>query len=87
MKLHFRATQWVETESIAFIMTSGEMVKGYEQSWTLEAVPEGSRFTFMERIDLPFGIFGKVIGLFAGKRSRAVVQDMLARLQQLAEAA
>ena len=86
MKLYFEITEWVENEKIAFIMTSGEMLKGYEQRWTLETIPTGSRFIFMERIDLPYGIIGRIMGLFARRGSQATVEDMLAKLKTLVEA-
>ncbi|MDY6917133.1 MAG: SRPBCC family protein [Chloroflexota bacterium] len=53
MKMSFGATEWVENEKITLHMTAGKNVKGYEQSLTLEAVPTGSRFTFMEDVQLP----------------------------------
>lgn len=86
MKLNFTVTEWVEHERIAFRMTSGEFVKGYEQSWTVEATPSGSRFTFWEEIKLPYGIIGNFIGLFARRISAATVNEMLAGLKSLAEA-
>jgi uncharacterized protein YndB with AHSA1/START domain len=86
MKLNFAVTEWVENERLAFSMTSGDFVKGYEQRWTVEATPSGSRFTFMERIELPYGIIGKLLGLFARRGSEAIVGEMLAELKSLAEA-
>jgi len=86
MKLNFAVTEWVENERIAFSMTSGKGVKGYEQSWTVERTPSGSRFTFMEEVELPFGIMGKVLGLFVRRLSEAAVGKMLVRLKSLTEA-
>jgi len=86
MKLNFRITEWVENERVAFSMISGTFVKGYEQSWTVEATPSGSRFTFMEEIKLPYGIIGKIMGLFAKRGSEATVGKMLPKLKSLAEA-
>ena len=86
MKLNFAVTEWVENKRIAFHKTSGNSVKGYEQSWTLEAAPSGSRFTFMEQVELPYGILGKIIGLFARRSSEATVGKMLTSLKSLAEA-
>ncbi len=86
MKLNFAVTEWVENKRIAFHKTSGNSVKGYEQSWTVEAAPSGSRFTFMEQVELPYGILGKIIGLFARRSSEATVGKMLARLKSLVEA-
>jgi len=86
MKLNFSATEWVENGKFASKMTSGNFVKGYEQTWTVEAIPPGSRFTFMEQIELPYGIIGKVMGLFAKRGSEATVGEMLSKLKSLAEA-
>jgi len=86
MKLNFTVTEWVENERLAFNMTSGNFVKGYEQIWTVEATPSGSRFTFMEQVKLPYGIIGKVMGLFARRGSGATVGQMLPKLKSLAEA-
>jgi len=86
MKLNFTVKEWVGNERLAFSMTSGNFLKGYEQRWTVEATPSGSRFTFMERIELPYGIIGKLLGLFARRSSEATVGEMLAKLKSLAEA-
>ena len=61
MKLNFAVTEWAENERLAFRMTSGSGVKSYEQSWTIETIPSGSRFTFIENVELPFGIIGKLM--------------------------
>jgi len=86
MKLNFAATEWEENKRLAFSMTSGTGVKGYEQRWTVEAIPSGSRFTFAEEVELPYGIIGKVIGLVGQCSSGATVKKMLAKLKSLAEA-
>jgi len=86
MKLNFMVTQWVENERLAFSMSSGTGVKGCEQRWIVETAPSGSRFTFMGEVELPFGIIGKLIGLFAQRSSEATVGEMLAELKSLAEA-
>jgi len=39
MKLHFIVTEWVLNRSVAFKMTSGNVVKGYEQRYTIEDIP------------------------------------------------
>jgi uncharacterized protein YndB with AHSA1/START domain len=85
MKLNFRITEWVENKRVAFSMISGTFVKGYEQSWTVEATPSGSRFTFMEEVKLPCGIIGKIMGLFGQRGSEATVGKMLPKLKSLAE--
>ena len=86
MKLNFTVTEWVENEKLAFKMVSGNFVKSYEQAWTVETTPSGSRFTFMEQVEMPYGIIGKIMGAFAKRSSEASVREMLARLKVLAEA-
>jgi len=86
MKLNFKITEWVENEKVAFSMTSGSFVKGYNQSWTVEKAPSGSSFTFMEEVKLPYGILGKIMGLVAGRGSEDTVDKMLPKLKGLAEA-
>ena len=86
MKLNFTTTEWVDNEKLAFKMTSGNMVKGYEQRWVVEPTPSGIRFTFMENVELPFGIIGKVMGAVGRHSSEAAVEEMLDKLKSLAEA-
>ncbi len=86
MKLNFAVTDWAENERLAFRMTSGTFVKGYDQSWTVEAIPSGSRFTFVEQVEMPFGIVGKLIGLVGQHGAEGHAREMLASLKSLAEA-
>jgi hypothetical protein len=67
-------------------MTSGTFVKGYEQTWMVEATPSGSKFTFIEQVELPYGVIGKLMEFFAGRGSEATVGKMLAKLKSLSEA-
>jgi len=85
MRLHFEITDWVENRTISLHMVSGTGVKGYDQSWTLEPTPTGSRFTFEESVELPYGIVGNVIGRVGQRSSDAHVKEMLATLKALAE--
>jgi hypothetical protein len=86
MKLNFSIKEWVENEKISFSMISGTFVKGYEQSWTVAAIPSGSRFTFEEEVRMPYGIIGKIMGLFVQRSSEATVGKMLVKLKNLVEA-
>jgi uncharacterized protein YndB with AHSA1/START domain len=86
MKLNFAVTEWVENERLAFKLTSGTGVKAYEQKWMVEATPTGSKFTFMEDVELPFGIIGKLMGAVGRSSSEAHVKEMLVILKSLAEA-
>ena len=67
-------------------MTSGNMLKSYEEVWTVKATPSGSQFTFFENGELGLGIIGKIIGPMAQRSSAATIDKMLAKLKSLAEA-
>jgi len=86
MKLNCVVTEWVENEVFAFKMTSGNLIKGYAERWTVEATPSGSRFTFTEEVDLPFGAIGRWIQPLAQRSSGATVEKILTRLKSLAQA-
>ncbi|MFC1870214.1 SRPBCC family protein [Chloroflexota bacterium] len=86
LKLNFVVMEWEENERLTFSKTSGDFLKIYEQRWALMATPYGSRFIFMEQVELPYGIIGKIIGLFARRRSEATVEEMLVKLKSLSEA-
>ena len=86
MKMQFEATEWEQNKKLALQMVSGSGVKSYIQIWLLEDIPSGSRFTFMEEIELPMGIIGKFIGLIAQKMSEATVNKIQLKLKDLVEA-
>ena len=86
MKMHFEATEWEENAKLALRMVSGTGVKSYKQIWLLETTSSSSRFTFMEEIELPMGIIGKLIGLIAQRISEATVSKIQLKLKALAEA-
>ena len=84
-KMQFEITQWKENAKLALRMVSGASYKSYEQQFSLESTPTGSRFAFMEEIVLPYGVIGKLIGVFAERMSATGVDKMLAKLKLLAE--
>jgi hypothetical protein len=86
MKLHFVVTEWVVNEKVAFKMTKGNLVRGYEQRYTIETIPLGSRCTCFEDVKLPFGIFGRIALRFRRHFSGELLYAMLCRLKILAEA-
>ena len=85
-KMQFEVTGWKENEQVALRMVSGASYKSYVQQWSLEPIPSGSRVTFKEKVILPGGIIGKLIGLIAQRMSAATVDKMLAKFKVLAEA-
>ncbi len=86
IKLNCVVTEWVENERLAFRMNSGTVMKSYEERWTVEATPSGSRFTLMYKGELPYGILGKLIGALGQRSSDAHVKEILVRLKSLVEA-
>ena len=64
---------------------SGTGVKRYTQRWMAEDIPSGSRFTFLENVELPFGIVGKLKGSVSQNMSKATMGKMLIILESLAE--
>jgi len=86
MKLNFIVTEWIVNERVAFKMISGNFVKGYEQRYTIVASPSGNRLTCSEDVKLPYGILGKVAGLFRRSISEAHLEHMLVKLKSLVEA-
>lgn len=87
MKLNFTVTDWAEAKTLTFRMTSGNFVKGYEQTWTLEPTPSGSQFILAEDVTMPYGPLGRLLGAFGRSSSERHVKEILAKLKALAEAA
>ncbi len=86
-KMQFEVTQWRENERLGLRMVSGASYPRYVQEYSLEPCPVGSRCTFEEEIELPYGVLGKLVGLVAERGSAATVTKMEAKLKKLAEAA
>jgi len=86
MRLDFEVSEWRPEREVALHLVSGTGVKAYDQRWALEPSPAGSRFTFSEHVELPYGVFGRLIEGVAGRSSESHVREMLARLKELSEA-
>jgi hypothetical protein len=86
MKLHVEVTEWLVNRSVAFKMTSGNLVRGYEQRYTLESTTSGTRLTCFENVTLPFGILGKFVEIFRRPVSKTHLERMLVELKSLGEA-
>ena len=85
MKLNFKVTEWVENERLAYSMSSGSGVKRYEISETIEAAPAGSKFTFMENVEMPWGIVGKLLESVGRRTAEGHLQECLAELKTIVE--
>lgn len=83
---HFTTTEWVENKVFAFKMTSGKSFKSYDERWQIEETPTGSRFSFNDHIEFPYGPFGKIMGWFGERSAKTTGQEILANLKRLAEA-
>ena len=85
MKLNFIVTEWIENHSVAYKMTSGNLVKGYEQRYTLEVIPTGIRVTCFEKVKLPYGFLGKCFEPIRRPYSEGHLVRMLAELKVMGE--
>jgi len=85
LRLNLIVTEWVENEIVAFKMTSGNVVKGYEQRYTIQKTAGGNQFTCYEDVKMPFGVIGRAAGLLRRAVSEGRLIRMLARLKVLAE--
>jgi|WetSurMetagenome_2_1015567.scaffolds.fasta_scaffold407191_2 hypothetical protein len=83
--MNFIVTEWVENECVAFTMTSGNIVKGYKQRYTIQNIPTGSQFTCFEDVKMPYGIVGRAAGLLRRFVSESRLDRMLDKLKVLVE--
>ena len=60
MKLNYVVTEWDENKKIAFKLSSGPLRKD-DQTWSLEAIASGTRFTMCEEVEMPWGVIGKAL--------------------------
>jgi len=84
--MNFVITEWVENECLAFKMTSGNIVKEYEQRYTIQSITSGSQFTCFEDVKMPYGVIGRAAGLLRRFVSEGRLERMLGKLKILAEA-
>jgi len=86
LKLNFVVTEWTENRRVTFQLTSGNLVKGYEQRYVLEPTKTGIHVTCFEDVIMPYGILGKFIGWFRAPVTEAHLRRNLAGLKLLGEA-
>ena len=82
---HFKTTEWVENRVFAYEMTSGNYFKSYSERWQIEETPTGSRFSFNDRIEFPYGPIGKMMGWFGERMAKKSSQEILENLKRLVE--
>ena len=85
LQLNCVITEWVEHEVLAFKMVSGNIMKNYEEKWTVEATPSGSRFSFVEQGEYASALMNTLIGPIAQRTSGSTIERMLLKLKTLAE--
>jgi len=85
IKLSFVINEWVENERFAFSNVTTNAENGYELTWILASTPRGSRFTFAEELELPFGNIGKILGVLARCREKYDIGKRLGKLKRLVE--
>ncbi len=86
MKMNFEITECVENQEVTLRMLSGPMLKSYQQRWSLEVGPTGTRVSFAEEIEFGMGFIGKLLGSMEEKSAPATIDKTLARLKTLVEA-
>ena len=84
--IDFRTTEWEPPHVFGFTMVSGDFFKSYDERWEIEATEHGSRFTFNDRIEFPYGPLGSIIGWFAARQAQETGKEALAELKRLVEA-
>lgn len=85
--IDFETTEWDPPHAFGFSQVRSDFLKSYDERWVIEATDSGSRFSFNDRIEFPYGPFGKIIGYFAARSARQTGGEILANLKRLAEAA
>lgn len=83
--LYFETTEWEPNRVFGFRMTSGDFLKSYNERWAIEPRNGGSVFSFSDKIELPWGPFGKFIGAFAKKQSAKDGKEVMANLKRIVE--
>ena len=83
--IDFVTTEWVPNEVFGYSMTEGDFFKSYDERWVIEETEAGSRFTFNDHIEFPYGPLGKVIGFFAARTAAKTGEEVLARMKELVE--
>ena len=83
--IDFVTTEWEPNRVFGYEMTEGDFFKSYDERWVIDDTATGSRFTFNDHIEFPYGPIGKVIGWFAARNARKEGADILAKLKRLVE--
>jgi hypothetical protein len=85
LKMHFVVTEWQLHQSVAFQLTKGNVVKAYEQRYTLEKHPHGFKVTCFENVKFPLGLLGKIAGMIRKPVTEAHLRRNLASIKIMCE--
>ena len=83
--IYFETTEWEPNRVFGYRMTEGDFFKSYDERWVIDETDGGSRFTFNDHIEFPYGPIGKVIGWFAARNARKEGGEILANLKRMVE--
>ncbi len=83
--IDFVTTEWEPNRVFAYRMTEGDFFKSYDERWEIDPTPNGSRFTFNDHIEFPYGLLGKVIGWFGARGAAKTGREVLATHKELGE--
>ena len=83
--IDFETTEWDPPYVFGYRMTEGDFFKSYDERWVIEETSTGSRFSFNDHIEFPYGPFGKIIGYFAARTARETGGEILQNLKRLVE--
>ena len=86
LNIDFVTTEWDPPHVFGFRMTGGDVYRSYDERWVIEETATGSRFTFDDHLEFPYGPVGKVIGFFGARTARKTGRSVLNHLKRLAEA-
>lgn len=85
MKITFEVKEWEVNKKLSLKMISGTGVKDYDQMYSLEKTPQGSRLVFVEMVEMPMGFLGKLIGRLAEPMSVKTITKIQLKLKGLVE--
>ena len=86
LKVDFTITEWIENEKIASETISGPgFLKEVEAKWLIEAIPSGSRVTYIENAEFSRSIVGKLLGFISQRTANKDTRKMLSKLKSQVE--
>ena len=87
MKFSFAVTEWIENEKLVSKLNSGpRILKECAAKWLVEAIPSGSRVTYIETVQFSFGVIGRLLGLIGQRSANTNTRKTLSRLKSAVEA-